>query len=165
MPAESSYWITSAPVLEEKSAEQMYQDLKQRLVRDAALEASDIAPMPLPTLKTGTLESLLALAEELPKADAFFNSVVSRIVDTLRSLFNDDAHALNEHLVLDGESVEDYLMHWRWNASKYRADRSLHELLETLTKEMTSIDNVMKQKLNNYNLAKGQLQQLERKKK
>lgn len=30
--------------------------------------------------------------------------------------------------------------------------------------EMTSIDNVMKTKLNNYNLAKGQLQQLQRKK-
>lgn len=32
------------------------------------------------------------------------------------------------------------------------------------SQEMTSIDNVLKQKLNNYNLAKGQLQGLQRKK-
>ncbi|WFD40146.1 Vacuolar ATP synthase subunit C [Malassezia japonica] len=164
MPSESSYWIVSAPVQEEKSTEQMYKDLSQRLVSDSAAERSEVAPLAFPQLKTGTLESLIALSEELPKTDAFFASVVTRIVDTLRALFNDDDQALNEHLVLDGESVEDYLMHWQWNAGKYRADRALPELVETLNKEMQSIDNVMKQKLNTYNLAKGQLQQLERKK-
>ena len=71
---------------------------------------------------------------------------------------------MNEHLMIEDESVEEYLMHWRWNATKYRADRPLPDLIETLSKEMQTIDNVMKQKLNNYNLTKGQLQQLERKK-
>ena len=93
-----------------------------------------------------------------------FESVVNRIVDALRSLFNEDAKAMNEHLMIDDESVEEYLMHWRWNSTKYRADRPLSDLIETLSKEMQTIDNVMKQKLNNYNLTKGQLQQLERKK-
>lgn len=134
MPSESSYWIVSAPVQEEKSTEQMYKDLSQRLVSDSAAERSDVAPLTFPQLKTGTLESLIALSEELPKTDAFFASVVTRIVDTLRALFNDDDQALNEHLVLDGESVEDYLMHWQWNAGKYRADRALPELVEKLNK-------------------------------
>lgn len=164
MPSDTSYWIVSAPVQEEKSAEQMQQDLAQRLVRDGALEAADIAPMPLPALKTGTLETLISLSEDLPRTDAFFESVVNRIVDALRSLFNDDVQAMNEHMVVEDEGVDDYLLHWHWNASKYRADRALPDLIEAFTREMQTVDNIMKQKINNYNLAKGQLQQLERKK-
>jgi len=38
------------------------------------------------------------------------------------------------------------------------------ELESDRSQEMTSIDNIMKAKLNNYNLAKGQLVQMQRKK-
>lgn len=38
------------------------------------------------------------------------------------------------------------------------------ELDSDQNQEMTSIDNIMKAKLNNYNLAKGQLLQIQRKK-
>ena len=38
------------------------------------------------------------------------------------------------------------------------------ELDSDRSQEMTSIDNIMKAKLNNYNLAKGQLVQIQRKK-
>lgn len=164
MPSESSYWIVSVPVQEEKSTEQMYSELVSRLVRDSACEEADVAALPLPELKTGTLESLIIMAEDLPKMDALFSSVTTRIVDTLRALVNDDESALNEHLTIDGQSVEDYLLSWHWNSGKYRADKSLNEIVERLTREMQSIDHVMKQKLAAYNAAKGQLQQLERKK-
>ncbi|WFD28492.1 Vacuolar ATP synthase subunit C [Malassezia nana] len=164
MPSESSYWIVSVPVQEEKSTEQMYSELVSRLVRDSACEEADVAALPLPELKTGTLESLIIMAEDLPKIDALFGSVTTRIVDTLRALVNDDESALNEHLTIDGQSVEDYLLSWHWNSGKYRADKSLNEIVERLTREMQSIDHVMKQKLAAYNAAKGQLQQLERKK-
>ncbi|SHO79857.1 Similar to S.cerevisiae protein VMA5 (Subunit C of the V1 peripheral membrane domain of V-ATPase) [Malassezia sympodialis ATCC 42132] len=164
MPSESSYWIVSVPVQEEKSTEQMHRELVSRLVRDSACEEQDLAPLPLPELKTGTLESLIIMAEDLPKIDALFGSITTRIVDTLRALVNDDEEALNEHLLIDGQSVEDYLLSWHWHNGKYRADKSLNEIVERLTREMQSIDHVMKQKLNTYNAAKGQLQQLERKK-
>lgn len=104
----------------------------------------------------------MGVSEELPKQDALFGAVTSRIIETLRSLLNNDEKALNEHLLVNGHSVEDYLMSFHWNNGRYRTDRPLPELLEALAKEMQSIDNVMKQKLNNYGTAKGQLQQLER---
>ena len=164
MPSESSYWILSVPIQEEKSAEQMGTELAERLVKDGACSRDELGPLPLPPLKTGTLESLITLSEELPRSDAFFTSVTTRIVDTLRALLNNDERALDEHLLVEGESVGDYLMNWHWNNGKYRPDRPLQDMLEALTKEMHSLDNVMKQKLNNYNAAKGALQQLERKK-
>jgi len=43
----------------------------------------------------------------------------------------------------------------------------LYDFTQRITiypKELTSIDNVMKSKLNNYNLAKGSLVQMQRKK-
>lgn len=104
------------------------------------------------------------MAEDLPKLETLYSAITTRVVDTLRALVNDDEQALDEHLTLDGQTVEDYLMSWQWNSGKYRTDKSLNEIVEMLTKEMQSIDHVMKQKLAAYNAAKGQLQQLERKK-
>ncbi|KAG9074178.1 Vacuolar ATP synthase subunit C, partial [Ceratobasidium sp. UAMH 11750] len=42
--------------------------------------------------------------------------------------------------------------------------RSLREIVDGLVKEMSSLDNFMKSKLSNYNLAKGSLTQMQRKK-
>lgn len=106
----------------------------------------------------------MVLSEDLPKLETLYAAVTTRVVDTLRALVNDDAAALEEHLVVEEQSVDDYVMHWRWNSGKYRADKPLNEILEILTKEMQMVDSVMKQKLATYNAAKSQLQQLERKK-
>lgn len=122
------------PVQEEKSQEQMLQDMVTRLVRDSACDESDVAPLRIPSLKTGTLESLIIMAEDLPKIDNLFAAIVSRIVDALRALLNDDEDALNENLNIDGMSVEDYVMSWQWNSGKYRIEKSLNELIELLTK-------------------------------
>ena len=164
MPSETSNWIVSVPVQEEKGHEQMFQDLVSQLVRDGACEQTDVAPIRMPPLKTGTLESLIVMAEDLPKIDTIFAAILARIVDALRALLNDDEDAMNENMNIDGMSVEDYVMSWKWNSGKYRVEKSLNDLIELFTKEMQSIDHIMRQKLTAYNAAKGQLQQLERKK-
>ncbi|WFD32693.1 Vacuolar ATP synthase subunit C [Malassezia sp. CBS 17886] len=164
MPSDTSYWIVSVPMQEEKSTEQMFHELDTHLQRANACDVGAAAPFPIPELKTGTLDSMITLSEDTSKTDANFVAVTTRIVDTLRALVNDDEAALSEHLMLDGASVDKYLLHWRWDAGRYRPDRPLPELVELLSREMQSIDTMMKQKLNAYNVAKGQLQQLERKK-
>ncbi|PWN89151.1 putative VMA5-H+-ATPase V1 domain 42 kd subunit, vacuolar [Acaromyces ingoldii] len=142
----------------------MMSELSSTLLKDGGAALSELGQLTLPPLKTGTLESLIGLSDELPRHDAAFTQVVAKIVDTLRALLNNDAEALAQHVLIQEKPIDDYMLGWSWNGSKYRTERSLGELIETLSKEMSSIDNVMKQKLNNYNLAKGQLQQLQRKK-
>lgn len=74
---------------------------------------------------------------------------------------------LDRHLVMDdGRSYEAYLRDgWEWNKAKFRVDnRKLEEVVETLVKDLQSTDNVHKAKLGAYNQAKGQLQQMMRKK-
>ena len=61
------------------------------------------------------------------------------------------------------EPVEAYLKSFHWNKVKYRADKPLGDIIDTLQKEMTSIDNDVKNKYNQYNQVKTQLTVLQRK--
>lgn len=163
MPSDLAYWLISVP-LEDGDPHRMFSDLGNKLLSDNASASSDFGQLSFPPLKTGTLESLISLSEDLPKLDGLYTSIVSKIIDTLRALLNNDEGALAKHVLVNEQSLDDYMLGWAWNTGKYRADRGLRETVEMLGKELTSIDNVMKQKLGNYNAAKGQLQQLQRKK-
>lgn len=131
--------------------------------------------------QTGTLDLLIALSEDLPKHEQFFTSTVAKTVDTLRNLLNNDPAKLAQHILVNERTVDAYLLHdWRWNSGRYGIQRGLREIVDTLNKvrpplseddepptcrqEMTLLDNALKAKLNNYNLVKGSLVQMQRKK-
>ncbi|TFK57433.1 ATPase, V1 complex, subunit C [Heliocybe sulcata] len=164
MPSDQSTWFISVP--QDGESEGLLQEITTKLVRQSkALPPSNIAPLTIPSFKTGTLDSLVSLSEDLPKQEAFFTQTVAKIVDTLRNLLNNDSSKLLQHILVNEATVDDYLLHdWTWNEGRYGVQRGLPEMAEVLNKEMTSIDNVMKTKLNNYNLAKGSLTQMQRKK-
>ncbi|KAG8826697.1 Vacuolar ATP synthase subunit C [Serendipita sp. 411] len=162
MPSDLSIWLIAVP--NDGDAEGLFPTLQTKLESSRALPRSNIAELAIPTLKAGTLDDLLTLSEELPKMDTFFTNAVAKVVETLRNLTNNDPVRLEQHTLVNERPCDDYLLRgWRWNAGKYGVNRSLKDIIEALNKEMTSIDNVMKSKLNSYNLAKGQLVQLQRK--
>ncbi|KAJ9475277.1 V-type proton ATPase subunit C [Pseudozyma hubeiensis] len=163
MPSDLAYWIISVP-LEDNDPHRMFSELGSKLLSDGGSASSDFGQLSFPPLKTGTLESLISLSEDLPKLDGTYTQIVVKIIDTLRALLNNDESALAQHVLINEQSLDDYMLSWSWNTQKYRADRSLRETVDMLGKELNSIDSVMKQKLANYNAAKGQLQQLQRKK-
>ncbi|SPC66370.1 probable VMA5 - H+-ATPase V1 domain 42 KD subunit, vacuolar [Ustilago sp. UG-2017b] len=163
MPSDLAYWLISVR-LEDNDPHRMFSSLGCKLVSHNASASCDFGQLCFPPLKTGTLESLISLSEDLPKLESLYTSIVSKIIDTLRALLNNDQAALAQHVLVNEQSLDDYMLGWAWNTGKYRADRALRETVEMLGKELTSIDNVMKQKLANYNAAKTQLQQLQRKK-
>ncbi|KAI0786026.1 ATPase V1 complex subunit C [Abortiporus biennis] len=161
MPSDQSTWLISIP--QDGDAEGIYQELYTKLNRSSG--SVSLSQLPLPSFKTGTLDSLITLSEEFPKQDAFFTATVAKTVDTLRNLLNNDPSKLAQHILVNENPVDDYLLKgWKWNDSRYGTQRGLREMMDVLIKEMTSIDNVMKSKLNTYNLAKGQLVQMQRKK-
>lgn len=78
---------------------------------------------------------MLSLSEELPKVDGFFTGAVGKVVDTLRNLLNNDPARLEQHLLVNDHSCEDYLLKgWRWNAGKYGLNRSLRDIVDALNK-------------------------------
>jgi len=163
MPSDLSNWLISVP--QDGDSEGLFQEISGKLDQAKALSSTDVAELQIPTLKTGTLDLLISLSEELPKYDAFFTGAVAKIVDTLRNLLNNDPQKLAQHTLVEEKTCDDYLLQgWRWNVGKYGTQRGLRETVDGLNKEMTSIDNVTKNKVNSYNLAKGSLVQMQRKK-
>ncbi|TFL06426.1 hypothetical protein BDV98DRAFT_600476 [Pterulicium gracile] len=163
MPSEQSTWLITVPL--DADAEGLIQQLRSKLSHQAKLSSQNISQLGIPLFKTGTLDGLIGLSEELPKQEAFFTATVAKTVDTLRNLLNNDPSKLSQHVLVNEAGVDEYLLgDWKWNESRYGSQRSLKEMVDILQKEMTSIDNAMKAKLNNYNLVKGNLTQMQRKK-
>ncbi|KAL1667698.1 hypothetical protein EV122DRAFT_274800 [Schizophyllum commune] len=158
MPSDQATWLIAVP--NDGDAEGIIQELQHKL----KAPSRSVSQLGIPSFKTGTLDSLITLSEELPKQDASFTAVVAKTVDTLRNLLNNDPNKLSQHILVNETSVDDYLADWSWNEGRYGTQRSLRETVDALNKEMTSIDNTMKAKLQNYNLVKGSLTQMQRKK-
>ncbi|KAF8226063.1 ATPase, V1 complex, subunit C [Tricholoma matsutake] len=161
MPSDQSTWLVAVP--NDGDAEGLGQELHSKLSQQT--KSFGLAQLDIPSFKTGTLDLLVALSEDLPKQDAFFTTTVAKTVDTLRSLLNNDPAKLAQHILVNEKTVDDYLFKgWKWNEGRYGVQKSLREIADTFNKEMISIDNAMKAKLNNYNLVKGSLTQMQRKK-
>ncbi|KIP11477.1 hypothetical protein PHLGIDRAFT_83577 [Phlebiopsis gigantea 11061_1 CR5-6] len=162
MPSDQSTWLIAIP--HNGDSEGTLQELHTNLGTQSKA-SPQLAQLPIPSFKAGTLDSLVALSEDLPKQDSVFTATVAKTVDTLRNLLNHDPAKLAQHVLVNERPVDDYLLRgWQWNEGRYGVQRSLRDMLDVLIKEMTSIDNVMKSKLQNYNLAKGSLTQMQRKK-
>ncbi|KAF9480443.1 ATPase, V1 complex, subunit C [Pholiota conissans] len=163
MPSDQSTWLISVP--QGHDPQGTFRKVSTNLTQQAKLPPRNVGHLVIPSFKTGTLDSLIGLSEDLPKLEGFFTTTVAKIVDTLRNLLNNDPAKLEQHVLVDEKSVDSYLLNgWKWNEGRYDIQKGLRDLVEILNKEMISIDTALKAKLNNYNLVKGSLTSMQRKK-
>ncbi|KAF5311794.1 hypothetical protein D9619_003322 [Psilocybe cf. subviscida] len=163
MPSDQSTWLISIP--QGHDPQGSFQKIQSKVNQQAKLPPRNVAQLVIPSFKTGTLEGLISLSEDLPKQESFFTGTVAKTVDTLRNLLNNDPTKLEQHILVDEGSVDAYLMNgWKWKEGRYDIQKNLRDLVDSLNQEMASIDNTLKAKLNNYNLVKGSLTQMQRKK-
>ena len=99
-----------------------------------------ISPFNIPLLKVGTLDSLVEAGERLAEFDLDFKTTIKDIICATRKLLeiekgdtiSDMEAVLSETLKMEGnQSCQNYIMNkdgWRWNAMKYRSDRTLNEM-------------------------------------
>ncbi|KAJ5494276.1 ATPase V1 complex subunit C [Penicillium fimorum] len=139
--------------------------------RDDALEAvsATVSPdngsatsFPIPEFKIGTLDALVQQADELAKLEASCQSVVAKVSDALKNILEDETQ-IEQMKVVNDKPVDQYLRTFQWNKVKYRADKSLAELIDLLQKEASSIDNDIRFKYSQYNQVKNTLSTLQRK--
>lgn len=119
-------------------------------------------PFAIPTFKVGTLDALVQQADDLSKLEQGCKSVVDKVADSLRGLLEGDEEKLQEQKVVSDRPVPNYLQSFQWNKVKYRADKPLAELVDSLQKEIGAVDNDVKAKFNQYNQTKTSLAQLQR---
>ncbi|KAI8384153.1 hypothetical protein BD560DRAFT_322349 [Blakeslea trispora] len=117
----------------------------------------------IPEFKIGTLDALVVLSDDLVKHDTVFEQSTNKLADTLNSLLKGQETNLQDHLLVNDKPIDQYISTFSWNTMKYRTDKSLQETTQTLSQEVTAIDNVMKNKLNMYTQNKNALMTLQRK--
>ncbi|CEN62339.1 Putative Vacuolar ATP synthase subunit c [Aspergillus calidoustus] len=140
--------------------------------RDDALDAitatispdnGSVTPFPIPEFKIGTLDALVQQADELAKLEAACQGVVGKVGDALRNILDGDEGQIEKMKTVNDKPVDQYLRTFSWNKVKYRADKSLAELIDLLQKEAASIDNDVRSKYSQYNQVKNTLATLQRK--
>ncbi|EGD91701.1 hypothetical protein H112_00810 [Trichophyton rubrum D6] len=139
--------------------------------RDDALEAirsivadnGNTAPFTVPEFKIGTLDALVQQADELGKVEALCENVVSKVGDVLSNVLEGDEAQISRMKMVNERPLDQYLQSFSWNKVKYRADKSLAELIDLLQKEINSIDNDVRAKFTQYNSVKSNLAGLQRK--
>ncbi|GBB90986.1 hypothetical protein RclHR1_18070001 [Rhizophagus clarus] len=157
----NTYWFISVPAEGSKSV--VFEKLRSKLVGSSGSDYAEVYQFIIPEFKIGTLDALVVISDELVKYDQSFESTAFKIVDILRNLVQGDLDQVAANLIVNDKSVEQFLKTFQWDTMKFRAEKSLQEIAQTLNKEVTSIDNIMKTKSAHYNQIKGNLQALERK--
>ncbi|KAF2762019.1 vacuolar ATP synthase subunit C 1 [Pseudovirgaria hyperparasitica] len=111
----------------------------------------------IPGFKIGSLDALVQQADDLAKLESGCEGVVNKVGDSLRSLLDGDESKITQQKTINDKPVDQYLRSFQWNKVKYRADKSISELIDSLHKEVASIDNDVKAKFNQYNQVKTNL--------
>ncbi|KAK2752750.1 Vacuolar ATP synthase subunit C [Onygenales sp. PD_40] len=140
--------------------------------RDDALDAisktitpdnGTVTPFAIPEFKIGTLDGLIQQAEELARLESACQGVVGKVGEALKSVLEGDEERIAELKLVNDKPVDQYLKSFQWNKVKFRADRSLAELIDILQREASSIDNDVRGKFSQYNQVKTTLAALQRK--
>ncbi|KAI9665227.1 MAG: Vacuolar ATP synthase subunit C [Trizodia sp. TS-e1964] len=126
-------------------------------------ELGTTSPFPIPELKIGTLDALVQQADDLAKLGASCDVVVKKVGESLRSILQGDEDKIAQQKTVNDKPVDHYLRSFSWNKVKYRADKALSEIIDTLQKEIVSIDSDMKNKFNQYNQLRTNLAALRKK--
>jgi V-type H+-transporting ATPase subunit C len=121
-----------------------------------------VSSFSIPEFKIGTLDALVQQADELAKLESLCQNVVGKVGDALKSILDgDETQIANMKTVNDSmhtpdlmrnlmyhffflllltscfcraEPVDQYLRSFSWNKVKYRADKSVGELIDLLQK-------------------------------
>ncbi|KAF1817494.1 ATPase, V1 complex, subunit C [Eremomyces bilateralis CBS 781.70] len=127
-------------------------------VRANISDNGTLYPFAIPGFKIGTLDALVQQADDLAKLDTACDGVVNKSADALKSILDDDNDdKLAQQKTINDKPVDQYLRSFSWNKVKYRADKSIAELIDSLQKEVAGIDNDVKSKFSQYNQVKSTL--------
>ncbi|KAF2706503.1 ATPase, V1 complex, subunit C [Pleomassaria siparia CBS 279.74] len=119
-------------------------------------------PFAIPTFKIGTLDALVRQADDLGKLESTCESVVHKVGESLKSILDGDEEKVQQNKTINDKPVDQYLRAFQWNKVKYRADKTIADLIDSLQKEIQGIDNDVKAKFSQYNQTRTNLQTSQR---
>jgi V-type H+-transporting ATPase subunit C len=116
----------------------------------------------VPDLRPGTLDSLLALSDDLVKSNIFIEGVSHKIRRQIEDL--ERAGGVESGtLTVDGVPVDSYLTRFVWDEGKYPVNAPLKETVASIQSQVAKIEDDMKVRVAEYSNVKSQLGAINRK--
>ncbi|XP_058226474.1 V-type proton ATPase subunit C [Rhododendron vialii] len=154
----SRYWVASLPV--QNSASSLWSRLQESISKhsfDTSLYRFNI-----PNLRVGTLDSLLALSDDLYKSNAFVEGVSHKIRRQIEELERVSG-VVSSSLTVDGIPVDSYLTRFVWDEAKYPTMSPLKEIVDAIHVQVSRIEDDLKVRVAEYNNVRSQLNAINRK--
>ncbi|TID21461.1 ATPase V1 complex subunit C [Venturia nashicola] len=153
--APNKYLLVSLPTSISQSGDK--DEALTALRSSVSTDNGTTVPFTIPEFKIGTLDALVQQADDLAKLSNACEAVVGKVGDSLRSILEGDEDKIEQQKTINDKPVEQYLRSFQWNKVKYRADKPIAELVDSLQKEIVGIDNDVKAKFNQYSSVKTNL--------
>ncbi|XP_039172359.1 V-type proton ATPase subunit C [Eucalyptus grandis] len=157
----SRYWVVSLPVQQgSASAASLWNRLQEQISRHSF--DTPLYRFNIPNLRVGTLDSLLALSDDLQKSNTFVEGVSHKIRRQIEELERVSG-VESSSLTVDGVPVDSYLTRFVWDDAKYPAMAPLRETVDTIQGQVAKIEDDLKVRVAEYNNVRSQLNAINRK--
>lgn len=153
------FWLVSAPG--NPTCQNTFDALQTVVGKSGHL--GNVFKFPIPELKVGTLDTLVALAEDLGKLDVFVESIARKIAQYFGEVLEDQKDKLKELLLVHREPLSHAVTKFQWDNAKYPIKHSLRSITDSVAKNVTQIDGDLKLKSQAYNALRSNIQNIERK--
>ncbi|CAF0809422.1 unnamed protein product [Brachionus calyciflorus] len=117
----------------------------------------------IPGLKVGTLDHLFGLSDDLSKMDSFIESVTRKVAQYFSEVLEHEKDKLAENLMANNVDCLTYVTKFDWDYAKYPVKQPLKTIAETISKQVSQIENDLKSKSTAYNAIKQSLTALQKK--
>ncbi|PIA39465.1 hypothetical protein AQUCO_02600130v1 [Aquilegia coerulea] len=154
----SRYWVVSLPV--QSSASSLWSRLQDSISKNSF--DTPLYRFNTPDLRVGTLDSLLALCDDLLKSNNFVEGVSNKIkrqIEDLERISGGESTALT----VDGVPVDSYLTRFAWDEAKYPTMSPLREIVDSIHVQVAKIEDDLKVRVAEYNNVRSQLNAINRK--
>lgn len=152
------YWVVSLPV--HNSASSLWNRVQEAISKHSF--DTPLYRFNIPNLRVGTLDSLLALSDDLLKSNSFVEGVshkIRRQIEELERVSGVESSALT----VDGVPVDSYLTRFVWDEAKYPTMSPLKETVDSIHVQVAKIEDDLKVRVAEYSNVRSQLSAINRK--
>jgi len=139
------FWLISAP----KTREDTFNTLNKKTADEHDFSVN--YKFQVPDLKVGTLDSLMALSDELNKIDLTVENTTRKIANQLFDILDPSQSVSIESLTVSNNTVDTYLTFFKWDEAKYPTSQSLKALTDLIQGQVAKLDEELKLKAVEYN--------------
>ncbi|EGC32948.1 H(+)-transporting ATPase [Dictyostelium purpureum] len=138
------FWLISAPNLQ---GADIFDLVNQKTAKENSL--SENRKFNTPSLRVGTLNSLITLNDELQKIDTLVEATTKKIAKQLVDLVGTKP-GKDKSLSINGATIPQYLQQFVWDDAKYNLKLSLQEIVDKISQSVSKIDDDLKLKSSEY---------------